>query len=98
MALLGAAKDMSGLDGADAARVTQFFGEARALVDWWKRSEGDDKALPLKDATLPAWDALQAVRGKIDDFFSRCSLAGMVDPKVAHALNPPEAERPGRLR
>ena len=92
MAALGAVKDMSGLDGADAPRVKRFFAEARALVDWWKGSQGDARVLPLGDATLPAWEALQAVRGKMDDFFARCAIAGMLGPAVTGALNPPEAE------
>jgi hypothetical protein len=92
ISVFGAVKDMSGLDGADAARVKQFFTEAKALVDWWHRSQGDQKVLPLGDATLAAWDALQAVRSKVDDFFARCAIASMMDPKVALALNPPEAE------
>lgn len=92
MGALGVAKDMSGLDGADAKRVRQFFAEARSLVDWWKRSEGDAKVMPLHEATLPAWEALQAVRGKVDDFFARCAIAEMVDSPAAAALNPPQEE------
>ncbi|HVE87166.1 MAG TPA: hypothetical protein VND93_30130, partial [Myxococcales bacterium] len=92
MGALGTAKDMSGLDGADAPRIKQFFTEARALVDWWKGSQGDATVLPLGDATLPAWEALQAVRGKVDDFFTRCALAEMMGAQVAASLNPPEAE------
>jgi hypothetical protein len=92
MAVFGSAKDLSGLEGADSKAIDKFFAEAKSLVDWWKRSQGDAKVLPLADATLPAWEALEAVRGKIDDFFARCALAAMVEPKHSHALNPPEAE------
>jgi len=88
MAVLGTAKDMSGLVGADAPRIRQFFTEAKSLVDWWKKSEGDEKVMPLHEATLPAWESLQAVRGKVDDFFARCAIAEMVDAPVVAALNP----------
>ena len=92
MAVFGPKKDMSGLDGAASADIAKFFAEARALVDWWKKSLGDEKVLPFGEATLLAWESLEPVRGKIDDFFARCSLSAMVDPKLSHALNPPETE------
>ncbi len=91
IASLGAAKDLSGLDGVDQPKLDQFFKEAGEFVEWWKKSEGDEKVLPLKDATPAAFAACQAVRTKIDDFFARCGLAAM-DGRATASLNPSDAE------
>jgi hypothetical protein len=90
IACLGAEKDMSGLDGVSAAKVKQFFAEARSFLDWWKKSEGDTTVLPLGEDTPVAFDAFRAVSAAVNDYFTRCALAAM-DPSAAARLNPPVA-------
>ena len=87
----GAEMDMSGLAGVSQAKVDLFFTEAKAHVDWWGTGEGDQKVLPLGDATAAAWSALEAVRAKVADFFTRTSLAAM-DERAGTALNPSAAD------
>lgn len=80
---VGSLKDLSGLEGVNQAKLDQFFAEATAFLAWSKTLDG---------AADPAgFDAFKAVKGKIDDFFSRCALASM-DARAAASLNPADAE------
>ncbi|HEX5397973.1 MAG TPA: hypothetical protein VFY06_02885 [Verrucomicrobiae bacterium] len=91
MACLGAETDRSGKPGVSQAKVDQFFTEAQAHSDWWKRSEGDQTILPLGEDTAAAAAAVNAVRVKVNDFFARCRLAAF-DARAAGPLNRPESE------
>src|SRR5581483_10476503 len=91
IACAGAETDRSGLPGVSQAKVDLFFTEAQAYSDWWKKAEGDQVILPLGVATEAAFAAVQAVRRKVDDYFTRCRLAGF-DPRAITALNREEKE------
>jgi hypothetical protein len=88
---LGAETDRSGKPGINQAKLDQFFADAAAYSDWWKKAEGDVKVLPLGEATTAAAAALKAVKAKIDDYFARCRLAAF-DPRALSALNREEKE------
>jgi len=88
---LGAETDRSGKPGINQAKLDQFFADAAAYSDWWKKAEGDLNVLPLRDATPAAAAALAAVKAKIDDYFARCRLAAF-DPRALGALNREEKE------
>ena len=47
--------------------------------------------LPLGDATINAAAALNAVKAKMDDYFTRCRLAAF-DPRALEALDRQELE------
>ncbi len=91
IACLGAEPDRSGKPGVRQARVDQFFSEARAYADWWKKAESDPAILPLADGTMVAVAAVKAVKAKVDDYFTRCRLAAF-DPRAVGALNREEKE------
>lgn len=91
MTCLGAEADRSGVPGIGEAKVEQFFKEASAYSEWWKVAEADVAILPLGQATPAAAVAIQAVKAKVDDYFTRCRLAAF-DPLAATALNPGEKE------
>jgi hypothetical protein len=88
---LGPETDRSGKPGVSQAKLDQFFAEAAAFSDWWKRAETDPAILPLGDKTAEAVAALKAVKAKIDDYFARCRLAAF-DPRAVTALNRQESE------
>jgi hypothetical protein len=88
---LGAETDRSGKPGINQAKLDQFFADAAAYSDWWKKAEGDVKVLPLGDATPAAATTLKAVKVKIDDYFARCRLVAF-DPRALSALNREEKE------
>jgi hypothetical protein len=88
---LGAETDRSGKPGISQAKVDQFFAEAQAYSDWWKKAETDKTILPLNGSTSAAAAAFGAVKAKIDDYFTRCRLAAF-DPRAITALNREEKE------
>ncbi len=91
IACLGGEADASGKPGVTQAKVDQFFTEAAAYSDWWKKAEGDTKVLPLGLNTEAAAAAVKGVKAKVDDFFARCRLAAF-DPRSVNALNRDEKE------
>jgi hypothetical protein len=89
--------DRSGEPGACEATLAAFFEQAQALGEWRAQvapgAEGAaasaETVLPLGEAaTAAAADAVAAVAGKVDDFFTRCRLAAF-DARAAEPLNPP---------
>ena len=91
IACAGADTDRSGKPGISQARVEQFFADAQAFSDWYKKAEGDKTVLPLGDATGAAAAAVKAVKTKVDDYFTRCRLAAF-DARAITALNREEKE------
>src|SRR4030095_6920561 len=83
--------DRSGKPGISQAKADQFFADAQAYSDWWKKTEADKSLLPLGAATPGAAAAIAAVRAKVDDYFTRCRLAAF-DPRAVAALNREEKE------
>jgi hypothetical protein len=88
---LGADTDASGKPGISQAKVDQFFAEAAAYSDWWKKAEGDAAVLPLGVNTEAAAAAVKAVKAKVEDYFARGRLAAF-DPRSVNALNRDEKE------
>lgn len=80
LADLGKAEAFVTVDEASAAQA--HFAE-RALAAW--EAAGAD-AKPLGDATAAAQAAIDAVAGKIEDYFVRCRLAAF-DARAGAALN-----------
>jgi hypothetical protein len=91
MSCLGIENDRSDRPGISQPKVDQFFTEAQAHSDWWKRAEGDKNILPLGEATAAASAAVKAVKTKADDYFARCRLAAF-DSRATAALNREESE------
>lgn len=88
---LGSDADRSGEQGISEEKITAFFDQAALLQDWQARAAADEAMRPLGDATAEAAAALNAVRGKIDDFFNRVRLASF-DPRAGALMNGEEAE------
>jgi len=88
----GAETDRSGLPGITLAKLEQFWAAAAAFDAWWKKAEGDAAAiLPLGDKTADAVKAFEAIKPKIDDYFSRCRLAAF-DARATGPLNRSEKD------
>jgi hypothetical protein len=88
---LGADPDTSGKPGVSQAKVDQFFADATAYSEWWKKAEGDASILPLGLNTEAAAGAVRAVKAKVEDYFARGRLAAF-DPRAVSALNRDEKE------
>jgi len=88
---LGSETDQSGKPGVNQEKVDQFFVEAQAYSDWWKKAEADPTNLPLGAATEAAAATFKTLEAKVDDYFTRCRLAAF-DPHAANTLNPEEKD------
>lgn len=91
IACLGPELDRSGKPGVNQTKLDQFFAEAQAYSDWWRKAETDPEILPLDGSTVLAAATLKAVKAKVDDYFTRCRLAAF-DPRAVGALNREEKE------
>jgi len=84
MQCVGSVADLSGEVGIDTALTENFFAELRRYADWY--ASADKTALLLGDDTVAAADAFNAVRAKLDDYFTRCHLAAY-DARAAEPLS-----------
>ncbi len=92
LATQGGVTDRSGKPGINAAMVDKFFAEVDAHLAWLGQATSQpDIILPLQSETDGAAAALQAVKGKIDDYFARCQIANF-DDRAVPSLNRPETE------
>ncbi|ENO75960.1 phage holin family protein [Thauera sp. 63] len=84
----GALEDRSGKAGIDQDKVNAFFTAAQSVVDWHDQAVASpDSVLPLGEGTAAAAAVFDAVRAKVEDYFTRCRLAAF-DERAATALNP----------
>jgi hypothetical protein len=91
IACLGPESDRSGKPGVNQAKVDQFYADAQAFSEWWRKAEVDPSILPLNGSTASAAATFKALRPKVDDYFTRCRLAAF-DPRSVNALNREEKE------
>jgi hypothetical protein len=92
MGCVGSVPDRSGAEGLDQERVDTFFAQAAAYLEWWAEAQADAaNLLPLGEATEGAAAVFEAVKPKIDDYFTRVRLAAF-DQQAAAFLNPGEAD------
>lgn len=91
IACAGSVEDKSGKPGVNEEKVAGFFKDVAAYVEWLKKAEADAALMPLKADTAAAFEALKAVRAKVDDYFARCRLAAF-DARALAALNREEKE------
>lgn len=87
LALAGPVPDRSGKPGISEESLTRFFDEARAFAAWWDETDARPAILPLGERTVTAAAALDAVKTKVNDHFTRCRLAAF-DPKASVSLGP----------
>ncbi|MDA8455214.1 hypothetical protein M4R22_10625 [Acidovorax sp. GBBC 3334] len=77
--------------GVDRKTAEAFFAEVDALQKWADGVQAHPEGMPLGDRTLQAAQAVQAVRHKVDDFFTRARLAAY-DPRVRSAMHPSDED------
>lgn len=82
----GTSADASGETGITREIAARFFAEAEAYSAWYARGESDAAVLFLGAATPAAAQAFEAMRDKVDDYFTRCRLAAY-DPRAAVPLS-----------
>jgi len=82
--------DRSGEKGVDREQVTAFFKHVAAFVAWLDDGQADE-VRPLGDESAAAYDAYEAVRAKIDDYFTRARVAAY-DVRSLDAVNREQSE------
>lgn len=87
IATQGGAADAKGVASIGRSQAETFFEQARAQLAWWQRAQGQPELQPLGARTAAAIAALEAVRDKVDDYFTRCSV-GRFDARAVPELNP----------
>jgi len=90
IACLGGATDHTGSLGVTAEKVEEFFKELTTYLSWADKITTPDIAI-LGPNTAIAFEAIKAVRAKIDDYFARCRLAAF-DARSIAALNRSETD------
>lgn len=90
LATLGGTPDRSGAEGIDLSRLDTFYADCAAFTQW-TAAGASPEVLPLGPATTAAHASLEAVRSKVDDFFTRSRLAAF-EPRAQGALNRSEAD------
>jgi hypothetical protein len=90
IACAGGVPDRSGKPGVDQARLDAFWAELAAFDAWSRKGEGADVRV-AGAGTAAAFEAVRAVRAKVDDWFTRSGLAAL-DPRIPPLLARPEAE------
>lgn len=74
---VGGEEDRTGRQGVTEADLDRFLNEARSYLDWIAEADLPDgtegtEIMPLGEETPAAWQALKAVRGKVEEFFAQC--------------------------
>jgi hypothetical protein len=82
---LGGAARPSGDVGITSEKIEAFFAQLAAYGAWSEQKTALEVAL-LGGETESAFDAIKAVRAKVDDYFARCQLAAF-DARATGALN-----------
>jgi hypothetical protein len=88
IATFGSVLDRSGKPGINQEKADAFFEAAKSYLVWAQRA--DSVILPLGDKTAKAFEALSALRVKLDDYFTRCRLSAF-DARSTAALNSVES-------
>ena len=73
LAVVGGVMDASGNPGIDAGIATAFMETLRAWEEWQKTVHC--AAAPFGEHTASAWQLLQELAPKFDDYFLRCDMA-----------------------
>ncbi len=81
-ATVGSVEDRSGEKGVNAELIEKFYA---SCADWaaWKSGA---PAMPYGKRTAAAFDAYNALKDKMNDYFTRCRLVAF-DTEVAKAVN-----------
>lgn len=81
----GAETDRNGKPGINQEKCDAFFQAAEEYLAWSAQTKSDPDILTLGSDTAAAFEAFKAMRAKVDDYFTRCSLAAF-DSRAATSL------------
>lgn len=74
--------DRSGKQGIDSNLVEDFFCKAMEFLAWEHMFKNDQKMQPLQEKTEEALKIFLSVKNKIEDYYTRCSIAEFDESSV----------------
>lgn len=80
---IGKTMDRSGVEGVNADLLKTFYDEATNYMKWYDSSAPD--TFPFAERTADCYSDFLAVCDKVNDWFTRCALAGF-DESASEAL------------
>ncbi|HET7060966.1 MAG TPA: hypothetical protein VFI43_02175, partial [Nitrosospira sp.] len=86
IACRGSVPNADGKAGISQEICDAFFAEVTAYVNWLDSADGDTNVHFLGEKTTEAGAAFNAVKDKVNDYFTRCRLAAY-DPRAAIPLS-----------
>ncbi len=86
----GGLVDRSGKLGIDRTRLGTFWTSLTAYADWYRQGAVEGVLAIGKD-TGAGYEAVKAVRVKVEDYFNRCRIAAF-DPRAGVIVNRAESE------
>lgn len=72
IATIGSVADRSGEAGVTADHIEAFYAACADYVAW--KEAADETVFPYGDNTAAALDACNAIKAKVEDYFTRCKL------------------------
>lgn len=81
-ATVGSIEDRSGEKGVNAELIEKFYASCADWAEW----KSGAPAMPYGERTAAAFDAYNALKDKMNDYFTRCRLVAF-DTEVAKAVN-----------
>lgn len=90
IACMGAEVDRSGEPAVSEDSVNGFFEQAQAVYEWHQQAPAATLQ-PFGDSSEAAIAAIDTLREKVDDYFTRVELVAY-DPRAAQIMNGDEAE------
>lgn len=87
VAVTGGRAHPAGGSGVGRQEILRFNAEAEGAIEWFRRgavTEGGEPTVvqPLGAATAEAFDALSAIRAKLDQFFAQCEAVSLDEALV----------------
>lgn len=87
IAAFGGIIDRSGKNGVTAELVNKFYKQCEDYLAWQQKAEDNKTQVwPYGPSTGEAYETLNQIKAKVEDYFVRCRLAAF-DPSATGALN-----------
>ncbi len=81
---IGSVPDLNTQDGIHSEHVEEFYKQCTAYSEW--QNKADEHILPFSETTADAYQAMTAIKSKMEDYFLRCHIANY-DEKSIETLN-----------
>lgn len=84
---MGGVTDRCGEEGVDADKINAFYTVLQEYYDWQDKGEHNKPTVfPYGENTAAAYEAVLALKDKVNDFFMRCNFIAF-DDKCSEALD-----------